>query len=110
MTEALGKVTGFALIAPFRAGPGYRKTKEVTVYLDPAAQGAGQGAALLDAMCDQAKAQGVTRIVAGIGGENPGAVGFFTAQGFTEVGRLPGVGFKFDREMDLILMMRQLGQ
>jgi L-amino acid N-acyltransferase YncA len=48
-------------------------------------------------------------MVAVIGDENPASVGFHAALGFTVVGHMPAVGFKFNRWLDTTLMQRALG-
>ncbi|MBO9473595.1 N-acetyltransferase [Shimia sp. R10_1] len=103
-----GQVVGFATYGPFRAGPGYLRTVEHTVYLAEAARGQGMGRALLAALELAAKAAGHHVMVAGVGGENTGGIDFHKRMGFEEVGRLPEVGRKFDRWMDLVLLQKML--
>jgi phosphinothricin acetyltransferase len=106
--EISGKVQGFATYSSFRAGPGYARTKEHSVMLDPTAHRQGAGTALMTALQAQARSSGVHALVAGISSENPAALRFHTALGFAQVGRLPEVGFKFGRWMDLVLMQKIL--
>jgi phosphinothricin acetyltransferase len=47
-------------------------------------------------------------MVAAIDGSNVDSVRFHQRLGFAEVGRLPGVGEKFGRRLDLVLMQRDL--
>ena len=99
---------GFATYAPFRSGPGYARTQEHSIHLSPAARGSGLGRALMQALCEHAAGAGHKSLIAGIGGENTQAIGFHTHLGFTEVGRIPKAGWKFDRWHDLVLMQRFL--
>jgi L-amino acid N-acyltransferase len=71
--------------------------------------GRGTGRALLDALASRARAAGKRVMVAGIDGDNADAIRFHQRVGFVQVGRLPGVGEKFGRRLDLVLMQQELG-
>jgi phosphinothricin acetyltransferase len=53
-----------------------------------------------------ARAAGKTQIVAGIDGDNLASIAFHHALGFRQVARMPRIGFKFGRWLDLVLMQR----
>ncbi len=103
-----GSILGFATYGQFRGGVGYRYSVENTVLLAPGASGRGMGRALIEALCDRARAQGHHSMIAGISGENPAGVAFHGRCGFTAVATIPEVGYKFGRWMDLVLMQRML--
>jgi L-amino acid N-acyltransferase len=103
-----GKVAGWGSLSHFRERTGYRFTVENSVYVAPEAQGQGIGRQLLTALIDAARARGSHVIVAGMDALNLHSERLHAAQGFVHVGRLPQVGFKFDRWLDLVLMQLTL--
>lgn len=108
VAEAEGQVIGLATWFQFRKGPGYAHSAEHTIVLAPEAQGRGAGRALMAALEDHARGRGIHVMVAGVTGENARGVAFHLALGYAETGRLPQVGRKFGRWMDLVLMQKIL--
>lgn len=108
VAELDGEAVGFITFDQFRGGVGYHHTKELTIILDLAAQGQGAGRALLEAAMERARALDVHVLVAGVSGENLGAIAFHKSMGFEQVGLMPQVGRKFERWMDLVLLQKTL--
>lgn len=108
VAEQDGQVLGYASYGDFRGYPGFRHTVEHSVHLSAASRGQGIGSALVQALIPLAAAQGKHVMVAGIDAENQGSVRFHQRLGFSEVGRMPEVGYKFGRWLDLVLMQRLL--
>lgn len=103
-------VVGFAAYGEFRNPhwTGYRYTVENTVHVRDGWGGAGVGGALMQALIAHATENGKHVMVAAVDGENEGSVTFHERLGFTVVGRMPEVGRKFDRWLDLVLLQRIL--
>ena len=108
VAEDRGQIVGFASYFPFRGGPGYARTKEHSINLVPASRGKGAGRGLMNALEAHAVEQGIHSLWAGISAENPEGVSFHEHLGFSHIARLPEVGFKFGRWMDLVLMQKIL--
>jgi L-amino acid N-acyltransferase YncA len=105
---AAGGVVGYGTYAQFRPSPGYVRTMEHSIALDPDAQGKGLGQALMRAIEDHARAVGVHVMVGAITADNAQSIRFHIALGYVQVGHLPQVGYKFCRYHDLLLMQKIL--
>lgn len=103
-----GRIVGYASYGRFRSWPGYWRTAEGGVYVAEAARRRGVGRALLEALADRARYQGLSTLVAAIGADRADSLALHRAAGYEERGRLPGVGEKFGRRLDLVLMTRAL--
>ena len=103
-----GEVLGYASYGPFRAFDGYRLTVEHSVYVAESARRQGVASALLSALEDQARAAGLHVILGGIAANNEASLRLHQRLGFTETGRLPQVGQKFGRWLDLVFVQRVL--
>ena len=110
VAERDGQVLGFAYANWFKPRPAYRFTAEDSIYVADAARGSGVGRALLQALVDQAQAQGLRKLIAVIGDSaNAGSIGLHRALGFSEVGVLRAMGWKHGAWRDIVLMEKPLG-
>jgi phosphinothricin acetyltransferase len=99
-----GVVAGYATFADFRAFDGYRFTVEHSIYVDQSFRRRGIARALLPALIDRARAIGKHVLLGAIASDNDASIRLHSDAGFVEVGRLPEVGRKFDRWLDLVFM------
>ena len=101
-------VVGFASFGDFRPFPGYRHTVENSVYVDPHRHRLGVGRSLMTALIARAEAMNKHAMIAGIEAANTASIALHASLGFTEVARMPEVGCKFGRWLDLVLMQKML--
>jgi L-amino acid N-acyltransferase YncA len=104
-------VIGWATYGDFRDSrrwPGYRFTVEHSIHVREDQWGRGVGRMLIDALIERAQSQGKHVMVAGIDASNTGSIIFHERLGFFEVARMPEIGEKFGRRLDLVLMQRML--
>jgi phosphinothricin acetyltransferase len=110
VAERDGAVLGYAYAGPYRARPAYRFSVENSIYVAANAQRRGIGRALMDRLIAESEARGYRLMIAVIGdsAQMP-SIELHRAAGFRLVGALEGVGYKFDRWLDTVLMQRALG-
>ncbi len=107
--EQAGQVAGYAYAVPWRPKPAYRHTVESTIYLAPDHTGRGLGRQLLSALLRDCAKAGVEQVIAVIADSgDPASAALHRACGFTEAGRLRGVGRKHGRLIDTLLMQHDL--
>jgi L-amino acid N-acyltransferase YncA len=102
-------VVGYAYAVPFRKRPAYRYAVKHSIYVHPDHLHSGVGRRLLPALIDACAAAGFRQIIAYIDATNEPSQRLHEAFGFERAGLLKGVGFKYGRWTDSILMQRALG-
>lgn len=101
------QVLGFSSFGEFR-GPwtGYRFSVEHSVHVRSDRRGQGIGSGLIEALFPLAMATGKHAMIGAIDAANEGSLRLHERLGFNRVARLPEVGYKFGRWLDLILVQR----
>ncbi|MGA8246701.1 MAG: N-acetyltransferase family protein [Nocardioides sp.] len=100
VAEAAGVVVGFAYASAYRPRPGYRLTRETSVYLADHARGQGHGRRLYDDLLTRVRADGIHVALALVALPNPASVALHETCGFEHLGTMREVGRKFDRWLD----------
>lgn len=103
-----GEVVGYATYGDFRPHDGFRHTVEHSVYVRGDQRGSGIGRQLMMHLVDAARENGVHVMVAAIESGNTGSLRLHEKLGFVETGRMPEVGTKFGRWLDLVLLQLML--
>jgi phosphinothricin acetyltransferase len=109
VAESGGAIGGYAYASLWRPRPAYRFTVEDSVYVAPGQAGRGIGTALLNALvpaCAEAGARQLIAVIADSGSDASAAL--HRKFGFTDAGRLTGVGYKHGRWIDTALLQRDL--
>jgi L-amino acid N-acyltransferase YncA len=110
VAERSGRVLGYCYAGPYRPRSAYRFTLEDSIYIDKAEVGRGLGRALLATVLDRCAELGYRQMIAVIGGSDTWpSIRLHAALGFTRIGVLSAVGFKFGSWVDVVLMQRALG-
>ncbi|MEQ1850534.1 MAG: N-acetyltransferase family protein [Chthoniobacteraceae bacterium] len=108
VTEIGGRVVGFGAMGAFRPRAAYARTVELTVNVHRDFHRRGIGRAILADLIARARALGLHALVGGCCAENTPSIALLEAAGFTQVGRFPEVGRKFDRWLDVVFLQLTL--
>jgi phosphinothricin acetyltransferase len=108
-------VVGYACAGTFRPREGYRFVTEHSIFLLPGCGKQGVGTRLMEALMARCAASGWKQMIAVISVDPEDADGSACASvrlhkrlGFAMNGRLPRIGWKFDRWWDCVFMQREL--
>ncbi|MGV8853481.1 MAG: GNAT family N-acetyltransferase [Devosia sp.] len=109
MAEAAdGALLGYSYASVYRPRPAYRFTCENSVYCAPDAMGRGLGSAMMGQIISQSRSFGFRQMIAVITAEGTGSIKLHEKLGFRHIGRHEGLGFKFDRWLDIVHMQLTL--
>ncbi|MFE4952208.1 GNAT family N-acetyltransferase [Leifsonia sp. NPDC056665] len=104
-----GQILGYALVSPWKQKRAYRFTVENSIYLGAASTGKGLGPILMQELIDRSKAAGLKEMIAVIADKGAEAsIKMHENFGFTEIGRMGRVGYKFERWLGTVLMQKSL--
>src|SRR5690349_17714320 len=105
VAERDGEVVGWASIGPWSPRGAYRRTGEVSVYVDERARGGGIGRMLLEAIVERARGlPEIHVLLARVALPNPASVAVHQAVGFRSFGIQRRCGEKLGHVLDVNLM------
>lgn len=104
VVEQDGRVIAWLSFSDFYGRPAYRRTAEVSIYLDEAARGQGLGRQLLAASLAAAPKLEIDTVLGFIFGHNEASLRLFRGFGFDVWGTLPRVAVLDDVERDLVIL------
>ena len=105
------EVVGWATYGEFRDStrwPGYRFTVEHSIHVAESHWGRGIGRLLVAELEAHARAEGRWVMVAATDSSNVPSIEFHKRLGYVEVAHMPGVGEKWGRRLDLVLLQHDL--
>lgn len=108
IAEDAGQVLGYASYAQLSSNEGYRFCVENSIYVHPDTKGKGIGRAMLAALIDTARNQGMHSMVSDMDAENDGSRILHEKFGFQQVGLIKQAGFKKGEWRDLLILQLML--
>lgn len=103
-----GQYAGWISFSSFYGRPAYNKTVEVSIYLEPAAQGKGIGKECLVFAAEEARKRNILTLLGFIFGHNTPSLNLFYKQGFEQWARLPEVADMEGTWRDLIIVGKKV--
>lgn len=103
-----GTVVGYSYASKFHPRAAYRNTVELTVYVRSGFERRGIGRALYEPLIQYLRSNRYHVAIALIALPNDGSVGLHEAMGFSKVGHLSQVGYKFGRWVDVGYWQRNI--
>jgi len=110
VAETGGEIAGYAYASRFRPRAAYRFTVENSVYVAERFQRRGIATMLMKRLIELCANAGTREMIAVIGDPsvNTASVSLHRSLGFNHVGLLSGVGEKFGRALDILIMQKSL--
>jgi phosphinothricin acetyltransferase len=104
-----GEIVGYAYAVLFRKRPAYRYTVKHSIYVHHEHLGRGVGRLLLQDLVDACAAAGFRQMIGYIDADNTASLAIHEKFGFSRVGLLPAVAYRYGRWADTVMVQRSLG-
>jgi phosphinothricin acetyltransferase len=103
-----GQYAGWISFSSFYGRPAYSKTVEVSIYLEPSAQGKGLGKACLLFAEEEARQRNILTLLGFIFGHNTPSLNLFYKQGYQKWAQLPEVADMEGTWRDLVIVGKKV--
>lgn len=107
--DGAGKPIGYAYLDVFNARSAYRCTADLSIYVAHSCRGGGVGQKLYAEIEQLGRERGIENLISIITSDNEGSLRFHRKNGFTEIGVMPAVAFKFGKYLDVSFFQKHLG-
>lgn len=107
--DAAGKPIGYAYLDVFNARSAYRCTADLSIYVAHSCRGGGVGQKLYAEIERLGRERGIENLISIITSDNEGSLRFHRKNGFTEIGVMSAVAFKFGKYLDVSFFQKHLG-
>jgi L-amino acid N-acyltransferase YncA len=101
-------MVGFGMVRPFYPFPNLMSAGEVSYFLCPGSTGRGAGTRLLGVLAARAGELGMKSLIARVSSRNRRSIRFHRKNGFTLCGRIRGIGTKFGKSFDVVILQKCL--
>jgi phosphinothricin acetyltransferase len=108
VAERDGEVAGYAYASQFKSRCAYRKTVETSIYFDRGHTSKGMGARLYETLLARIGLLGFHTAIGMLALPNAQSVGLHEKLGFSRVGELSEVGYKFGKYIDVAYYQKLL--
>jgi phosphinothricin acetyltransferase len=106
VAEENGTIIGWAALSKWSDRCAYSDTAEISVYVKEEHQQKGFGKQLLKAIVHEGEKAGLHAVLARITEGNDASIYLHESVGFSHVGLMKEVGFKFGKRLDVYLMQK----
>ncbi len=106
--DETGSVVGFGLLRPYNPFPAFSVTAEITYFVKAGYTNKGLGGLMLGHLVKEAKAKGISTILANISSLNDSSISFHKKSGFVECGRFQKIGKKNGQIFDVVWMQKMI--
>ena len=107
--DGAGKPIGYAYLDVFNARSAYRCTADLSIYVAHSCRGGGVGQKLYAEIERLGRERGIENLISIITSDNEGSLRFHRKNGFTEIGVMSAVAFKFGKYLDVSFFQKHLG-
>ena len=108
VAEEGSHILGYAYAHPFSSRTAYRRSAEVTIYIDENERGKGIGQELYRSLEECLAGSPVHNLYAVVAVPDQGSIGFHRRMGYREAGRLSDCGEKFGRLWSVVYMEKRI--